>query len=387
VAHDDPRSAEERIADLTRQVSELTAERDCLRADATPDGRQHFLYNVIDTVPNFIAIKNWDGHFILANQALAEAYGTTPQAIIGKTDADFNPNAEEVAWFIHDDQEVIRTRQPKVIPEEKITDSTGRVRWLSTIKVPMIEPDGTCSRVLLTTVDITDRKRAEEDREVLLHTVSHDLRLPLTVIHGHVELLEEDLATCGISPEAHLGLAAIRRSVRRMDGMIRELVDAAWVSGRHVELRREPLSLRASVDALLDRVAGALDVARIDVAIPDGLPPVFADRDRLERVLLNLLGNALKYSPDDTRVALRARRVGRTAEVEVADRGHGIAPADLPHVFERYYRGAGSGSEGTGLGLYIARALVEAHGGTIRVESTLGEGSLFTFTLPFADAG
>ncbi len=107
-------------------------------------------------------MKNRDGQFQLANRAAAEAYGTTVEDIIGKTDADFNPHPEEVEAFRRDDLEVINTCSTKYIPEEKVTDSTGHVRWLSTVKVPLIEQDGSCSRVLYTTHDITARKEAEE---------------------------------------------------------------------------------------------------------------------------------------------------------------------------------------------------------------------------------
>jgi PAS domain S-box-containing protein len=127
--------------------------------------QQAFLREVIDTVPNFIGVKDRDGRFVLANKALAEVYGVTPEAIIGKTDADYNPNQDEVDWFRRDDLEVMDTKQPKVIPLEKVTDSQGRVRWLSTIKVPLLGKDGSSDRVLLTTHDITARKAAEDSLE------------------------------------------------------------------------------------------------------------------------------------------------------------------------------------------------------------------------------
>ena len=140
---------------VIQDISALRQAEDALRA------QRAFLRTVIDSVPNFIGVKDIESRFVLANRALAEVYGTTPEAIIGKSDADFNPNADEVAWFHRDDLDVIQHCRAKSIPQEKVTDSTGRVRWLTTVKIPLLEPDGTCARLLLATHDITERVQAE----------------------------------------------------------------------------------------------------------------------------------------------------------------------------------------------------------------------------------
>ncbi|MGH8103866.1 MAG: PAS domain S-box protein [bacterium] len=124
-----------------------------------------FLRQVIDLNPNFIFAKDREGHFTLVNQAVADAYGTTVENLLGKTDADFNPNPDEVAHFRRDDLEVMDTRREKIIPLEQITDAAGIVRWLQTIKRPIISPDGSAGQVLGVTTDITDRKRVEEELE------------------------------------------------------------------------------------------------------------------------------------------------------------------------------------------------------------------------------
>jgi signal transduction histidine kinase len=131
---------------------------------------------------------------------------------------------------------------------------------------------------------------------------------------------------------------------------------------------------------MLQTTDGVLEVARVENAVPSGLPPVLADPDRLDRILTNLLGNALKYSRD--RVIVHAECTHDRVSVSVADRGAGIEADDLPRIFDRYYRGQRHEGEGLGLGLYIVRKLVEAHGGMIWAESREGEGSTFTFTLP-----
>ena len=129
-----------------------------------------------------------------------------------------------------------------------------------------------------------------------------------------------------------------------------------------------------------------METSRIQEEIPADLPPVCADYARLERILINLLSNALKYSDPGTPVRLRAWQQDGQVVVAVSDQGRGIAPEEIPHLFERFYRTAGARkAEGIGLGLYITRILVEAHGGRIWVESEVGKGSTFSFSLPITE--
>ena len=219
-------------------------------------------------------------------------------------------------------------------------------------------------------------------REELLHAVSHDLRAPLGAIGGQAHVLRARAGDAFTAARAE----AILRSARRMEGMIDDLVDGARHEAGHLRLDLRPVELRPFVSELLDRMEGALDVGRIDPALPEGAPlVVVADPARLERILVNLLSNALKYSPGEGRVRVEAEaRAGRVV-VSVTDEGPGIAPEDAPHLFERYYRGKeGRRSEGTGLGLYGARLLVEAHGGRIAFENVAGGGASFRVEFPAA---
>lgn len=184
----------------------------------------------------------------------------------------------------------------------------------------------------------------------------------------------------------HESLAAVLRGTQRMNVMIQDLVDAARLEGGQLVLQRRPLPLRAYLDDLLTRASTTLDVSRIVLEVPEQLPRVSADDDRLERIFTNLLSNALKYSPADRPVIVGARVVDGDVEVSVRDFGSGISAEDLSHLFERFFRVAGTQQEGIGLGLYITKHLVEAHGGHIRVDSTPGVGSTFAFTLPTAEA-
>jgi signal transduction histidine kinase len=180
------------------------------------------------------------------------------------------------------------------------------------------------------------------------------------------------------------------KGAQSMNRMIEELVDMARLEGGQLVPKPLPLPLDAFVQQLLGRLKGVrlkgcLETDRLTVEIPADLPPVLVDPDLLERILLNLLSNAMKYSPADRLVRLTASRKDGEVLVSVADRGEGIAPEDQPRIFERFYRPKGvRRSDSVGLGLYITRMLVETHGGRIRVKSTPGEGSTFSFTLPEA---
>jgi signal transduction histidine kinase len=164
----------------------------------------------------------------------------------------------------------------------------------------------------------------------------------------------------------------------------------ARLEGGQLVPKPSPLPLGAFVQQLLGRLKGVrlkgcLETDRLTVEIPADLPPVLVDPDLLERILLNLLSNAMKYSPADRLVRLAASHKDGEVLVSVADLGEGIAPEDQSCIFERFYRPKGvRRSDSVGLGLYITRMLVEAHGGRIRVKSTPGEGSTFSFTLPLA---
>lgn len=171
-----------------------------------------------------------------------------------------------------------------------------------------------------------------------------------------------------------------------MDAMIQDLVDIARVESGQLNLHQTRVDLSSFIYDLERRLSSVLDMSRVSVEIASGLAPTYADPNRLERILTNLLSNALKYSDASTEVTLSARSDGNEVAVQVTDQGAGISPEDQPHIFDRYYRvHSTSKKDGLGLGLYIARMLVEAMGGRIWVRSEVGSGSTFGFTLPLAE--
>jgi PAS domain S-box-containing protein len=272
----------------------------------------------------------------------------------------------------------------------RISQPDGRTAWVAASAAP-IHQDArvTGSVAVFTDISAVREVRAlrelEQQREDLLRAVSHDLRNPLAAVLGQAQLVERRLERAELD-EARKGVRGIIAAARRMDVMIEDLVDAARAEAGQIRLDRRAIRMRDLAFGLKERLRSALDVERIDIEVPEDLPEVWADPARLERILTNLWSNALKYSAAGTRVTVSARAEDGWVVTSVADRGPGISPEELPRLFERYFRGAAGRErgEGVGLGLYITRRLVEAHGGRIWVESQVGVGSTFSFSLPVA---
>jgi len=257
--------------------------------------------------------------------------------------------------------------------------------WMSNSAAPIQTPDGRVIGAVATSTDVTALHELQQQRELFVHTISHDLRVPLTVIQGYTQLLQETLAAAGCNGSAGGFIEELKGAIGRMGRMIDDLVDTARLEGGEIVLNKLPLDLGAFIRGVLKNSEGVLTVERLELELPDALPPVPADPDRLERILLNLLSNALKYSPPQSPVRVHLERRGEEVRISVADLGAGIAAQDLPHIFERFYRPKGPRrSDSVGLGLYITKMLVEAHGGLIEAESEPGRGSTFSFSLPLA---
>lgn len=259
----------------------------------------------------------------------------------------------------------------------------SRAIWLSISAAPIRAEDGSLLGAVVTLSDVTGLHELQEQREDMLRAVSHDLRSPLTAIYGQAQIAQQLLQKPGNEQLAQRSIQTILAGSRRMNAMIQDLVDLVRLEAARLQLRLQPVELRAFLLDILEQSKGAMEVQRVRVEIPETVPAVKADRNRLERIFTNLLSNALKYSPPDTEVLVTAERIDGMVQVLVCDLGPGIAPEDITHLFQRFYRAKGARkAEGLGLGLYISRMLVEAHGGRIWVESELGKGSKFCFTLP-----
>ncbi len=229
------------------------------------------------------------------------------------------------------------------------------------------------------------KSRLDEIMITFVANVSHELRTPLTCIKGYTETLLEGALE---DPElTRRWLSTIHTEAQRLERLIKDLLDLSMMEAEQVELRYAPCDLvelvRHTVTVLTPRAQE--HSMEIEMELPESAPEWRADRDRISQVLLNLVDNAIKYSEPSRKVFVRLYVSAERATIEIQDQGSGIAPQELPRIFERFYRvdkARTSRFGGRGLGLSIAKHLVEAHGGELTASSEPGKGSTFTLTLP-----
>jgi signal transduction histidine kinase len=236
-------------------------------------------------------------------------------------------------------------------------------------------------------LDAAARKQREVDhlRRDLIAWTSHDLRTPLTSIRAVVEALADRVVDDPDTIQRYLN--SIQSDVASLSHLIDDLFELAQLDAGGLTFDTVPVSLGDLISDVLERMRALADRQRVrlDGSVSPQVDPVTLDPQKVERVLTNLIGNAIRHTPPGGQVTIDVQRLDGHVRVSVSDTGEGIAPDDLPHVFERFYRGEKSRSRstgGAGLGLAIAKGIVEAHGGSIEVTSRAGEGSTFTFTLP-----
>jgi len=224
----------------------------------------------------------------------------------------------------------------------------------------------------------------EERRRELISDLGHELRSPITVIHGYLEML-----TAGMTQINSSILEQMTQEIERLMRLVNDLMELSQVETGYLPLQLQPLSL---VPLLQDVVKNFTPISlqkkcQLQLRLSNNLPLAYADRDRVKQILINLISNAITYTPNGI-VTIRAWSRGDYLWIAVRDTGVGIAPEDLPKVFERFWRADQSRNTktgGSGIGLAITKRLVELHNGEIEVKSELGKGSTFRFSLPSAE--
>ncbi len=280
-------------------------------------------------------------------------------------------------------------RRAETVRAEEIELSVPDGRSVRTLinATPIHGPDSEVESVVVTMQDLAPFEELERMRTEFLAIVSHELRTPLTSIQGSTGAV--------LSAEPGFARAEMMQFFRiideqaaRMGGLIRDLLDAGRIATGTLSVSPEPADVAALVDTARTSFLSGGARHAIVADLPADLPRVMADRERVVQVLTNLLSNAARHSAESSPIGVAARRDGATVEVSVSDRGRGIPPEQLPHLFRKHAVGGASGARGlgSGLGLAICKGLIEAHGGRIRAESGgEGRGARFTFTVPVAE--
>lgn len=264
--------------------------------------------------------------------------------------------------------------------DEIVTDAGRRV--LTRYATPVTDGEGRPIGRLVALRDVTAEREADRLKDEFFALVSHELRTPLTSMLGYLDLMRDD----DLSDETMEFVDVIERNARRLQRVVGDLLFVARFEAGHIPLMESDVDLRVLCDEAIAAAFPAAESQGVRLQLDaDRTAPLVADRDRLGQVIDNLVNNAIKFTPSGGEVMLRLRDRGDTLVIEVIDSGEGIDPDEIDNIFKRFYRSGRvvrKAVPGAGLGLTIVRSIVEAHGGTVRVESRLGRGSTFTVTLP-----
>ncbi len=340
------------------------------------------------------------GHVTSWNEGAERLEGYAAREILGRSFTVFYP-ADAIAAGLPQHQLDAASREGRFEDEGWRVRKDGSHFWANVVITALRDGDGRLVGFAKVTRDLSARREDEEVRRVLaderaardqaehairlrdevLAIVAHDLRNPLNAIAISAMMLERHPLD-----ERHARqVGIIRRSATAMDHLIRDLLDVTRIEAGSFVVRRAPVEIGAILDeiyGLFETQARSRDIA-LTCGSPPDLPPAIGDGERLVQVLSNLVGNALKFSRSHGRICVRARRAGAYIEISVEDSGSGIAPEHLAHVFDRFWRAEQTSGSGAGLGLAIAKGIVEAHDGEIRVESSAA-GTRVSFTVPCA---
>ena len=371
-------------------------------AEAQIEQQRVFLQQVIDINPHYIFAKDKNGHFTLVNLAFAKAYHTTIDELIGKSDADFNPNKEQVDKYNRDDMNVIRTGQELYIPEEQVTNVKGNRVWRQTIKRPILDSTNKPYQVLGVATDITDRKRFEEQlatardqaleasrlKTQLLSNVSHDLRTPLGAIMGFTEMLQEGVFG-PITEEQTKATSEILDSTRHLLNFINNLLDQARIDAGKVSINLVPFNPVNTVDNVVSmlNVAAQTKGLTLTTDIAPNVPEkLWSDPHWINQILVNLVSNAIKFTENGgVHIHIFSQPHSNQWGLQVSDTGLGIPAEAQEFIFQAFRQVDGTATRlrgGMGLGLSIVKHLVTLMGGEISVQSKQEQGSTFTVLLP-----
>jgi PAS domain S-box-containing protein len=367
------------------------------------------LAQIVDLIPAMVFLKEPKEHrFVRLNRAGEDLLECSRDTMLGKTVFELFPK-EIAEAYMAEDQAVLASSEVLDIPEEIVHTTNKGTRLLHTKKVAVRDQGGAPLFLLGISEDITDQKRADlalrdakdsaekanRAKSDFLAKMSHELRTPLNSIIGFSEILEDESAGV-LNEKQRRYVGNVLLSGRNLLQLINDILDLAKVEAGRMELAISEFEPKAALEQVRSIVAALADKRRLTVhlSVPDDLPPLLADQPKFKQIMYNLLGNAIKFTGEGGRVDVSARILRASGngsgthalEVSVEDTGIGISAADQQRIFGEFEQVASDrarSQEGTGLGLALTRKLVELHGGRVWVESEVGRGSVFRFTIPY----
>jgi PAS domain S-box-containing protein len=341
---------------------------------------------ILESSGEGIAILGPDNRIQRFNRVMAELTGLPSEKVLGAAHDDIFrfeaiqtgrtlAQAEAGGWPLAN--QATFYLQADLVRENRGPLSVG------TTYAPVIAQDRTLLNIVVGMRDLTRFREADELKNTFISIISHELKTPVALIKGYAGTLRREDAHWDRTVVED-SLAVIEEEADRLTALIDDLLDASRLQSGGLAPNLGEVDLPKLAGRVAERLGRQFPDRAIRTDFPAEFPGISADEERIGQVISNLISNAVKYSPAGTPVEIRGRSTADQVTVTVADQGYGIDAEDAPHVFERFYRGSSAAkrTKGAGLGLYLAKAVVEAHGGRIWIESQPGEGTRASFTLP-----
>lgn len=368
---------------------------DCTLPSDSPDMDATRFRTTVECAPIGIAHVRPDGGWLWVNDYLCSLVGYSREELLTRTFQDIT-FAEDLDGNTAQFDRLVRGDIPSYSHDKRYVRKDAELVWVHLTVSLVSYADGQPAYVIAVIEDIGDRKRLEDEHRHLLSIVGHEISTPLTTLKARAQLLRREVgrlqaqtapAPASRPDAATQHLNAMDRAVAQLERQAMDLRAASHADQGLLTMDVAPCDLVALCAQTVEGQQGVENGRIIRLHAPSTPVVVEADSARLAQSLTNLLTNAVKYTPVDRPVTVTVRRNAHTASIAVRDQGPGIAPDAIPHLFKRFYRAPGVkaravGAQSLGLGLYIARTIVDRHGGALTVESKPGAGATFTITLP-----
>jgi PAS domain S-box-containing protein len=334
--------------------------------------------------PDALLVLDREGRLTYANAALGRLLGTDPADLLGKTidDAVELRDAEGNGWW-RCGEKLRGMRGVRGVPSRPLTLVSGTAERLVDLAASFERgPDGKVTRTVVTLRDAAARRRSEAAQSELISTLAHELRSPLTSVKGFSATMLARWERFNDEQKLHM-LTTINTDADRVTRLIKELLDVSRIDAGRLEVNRRMIDIEPIVRGIAERLHVTDGTRELVIRFPDDFPEVYADGDKIEQVLLNLVENAVRYTDEGT-VQITGTATADAVEVGVRDAGPGIPADKLPQLFTKFskLRDHPGATAGTGLGLYISKGIVDAHGGRMWAESGPGAGTEIRFRLP-----
>lgn len=377
------------MATITRDISAQKAQRDALeKANAQLEATmyklgesQRFLQGLLDYSPNVIVIKSVEGRYLVVNHGFREITRLGSSEVLGKTDTELF--STELAQRIRANDDAALTKRAAVVSEESI-ELHQKERTFLVTKFPLFDGANKIFALCGIWTDITTLKELQRQRDEWTSVIAHDLRQPIAAILMASDFMSE-LCREKLNDKELALVDRIHSAAQSLRRMVDDLLDMSLLDASRLELQRRWTDPRELVRGTLDRLAHLPGIERVHVHADRAVSQIEIDPMRIEQVVTNLVSNAIKYGDEHSEIIVQLEQRDSGVRITVTNHGRGIASDELSHLFNRFARSTttrGSGVPGLGLGLYIARGVVEAHGGRLWATSIPGETTTFYVDLP-----